>query len=415
MTIVSGTDRIAASLLMLSFFLPQKWQVYVVMGASVYFIFRSVATKSWQGAKGYRAAALFSSLFLIYFAAVLLTPDAFRKLLLHLCERKVSLLFTPFLLVFIGATFRKTIAAALPYFVLGCVISCAAANTAFVWHYINSPGTTHALNHVAYRIMFEQVTGIHPTYMGMFLAFAMCIVLSLEDHDFPRQRIVRNILFYTLFVFLLALLVKSAVIAMLAILCHYAYRMRTKLILYWRTIAVMITSLLAAALFIPFIGQRSREVLSYFGAGKPGTTADNSVYVRKLIFDEDLALVKANWLVGVGPGRVIHSLQQHYFFYSLIHGIDVSHYDPHSEYFNEWLGLGIGGLLILVAVLIVHIRTSLRAQNYLYLYLVMIIVTTFFTETVLSRQEGVLFFALFTSLFYFKVRSDDNTRPDIIS
>ncbi len=401
MTNLKVADRYAARLLMLSFFLPAKWQVAVVMCISTWFIIRSLRRLKETSKTDFAWALFFSSLFILYFASLAITPVEYRKILLHLCERKVSLFFTPFVMALAGPYYRKVILGELHFFVCGCLISCIAGNLDFIWHFYFSAGGMQVPSHVAYRILFEHFTGIHPTYMGMFLGFSICVTMLSGRGDFLNGKKARYAVVFLLLVFLLALVAKSAIVAMILIFVHYGWTQRKWIYGNKLLIGTMVMSLAAACYFIPFTGQRIREVFLYAGNNKPQGITDNSVYVRKIILETDLSLLKQNWLAGVGPGRVLHSLQERFFFFSLDHNTDVSHYDPHNEYLNEWLGFGITGILLLISILVIYLYRSIHDRNQLYIYFLIILVTTFFTETVLARQEGVIFYALFTSLFFF--------------
>jgi len=400
----NSNDGYAARALMVSFFLPEKWQVLVVFCTGIWFVARTVQIKQARQQRDYRSALLFGSLFLAFLASVPFTPEPFRSYLLHLCERKVALLLIPLLFAFIDEQFRRRIAGELPYFVYGSLIACLAGNADFCYHLLALKNVT--ASHVAYRVIMERFTGIHPTYLGMFLAWSVCIALFTEP-AYYLGRVGRYVVIYALLVCLLALLVKSALIALAVILLHYAWLRRKRLMAYRWHIIILGVAVVAACLFIPFIGQRVGEVFSFIGGHKPASAADNSVATRQLIVQQDVALLRNHWLTGIGPGRVLHALRERYFFYAVIHGDNVGSFDPHSEYFQELLSFGIAGLLLLAIVLFTHYRVAWRTRNHLYLYCLLILTMTFFTETVLSRQEGVLFFSVFTSLFFFsKERSN---------
>jgi hypothetical protein len=405
---IQRMDRLAARLLMVSFFLPLKLQALATITACLYFLGRAVSGDVRPVRQHLWVAAFLGSIYLLHLSAIPLTAPEFRKMLLVLCERKISLLVIPLALALCGPGFRRLIAQELNWFVYGCIASCLAGNAAFLYHYITSGATMTPLGHVAYRISFEKFTGIHPTYMGMFLGFAMAILLLSSDFKFRYGRIIKYLMFYSLLVFLLALLVKSALIAVLIILAHALYLRRKQLAQYKFQFVGMGCAVVGAVVFIPFIGQRLGEVFSFIGIGKPSSTSDNSVYVRKLIVQMDTTLIKSNWLTGIGPARVLHLLQQRYFFYAIVHNSDVGHYDPHSEYFSEWLSFGIAGIALMVGILAFHFRRALLSSGPLYMYCMLLLAMTFFTETVLSRQEGVLFYAIFTSLFCF-ISIDERT------
>ena len=131
---------------------------------------------------------------------------------------------------------------------------------------------------------------------------------------------------------------------------------------------------------------------------------------RQMIWKTETDLLKQHWLTGVGPGRILHTLNERYFFYSVYHNLPVGYFDPHDQYISDWLSFGIVGILLLMATLIVHFVKALKAKNNLYLYLLVIFAVTFFTETALSRQKGIIFFAVFTSLFFFYSQRPANQR-----
>jgi O-antigen ligase len=398
---ITAIDKYAGRLLMVSFFLPQRWQVFAVMAGCGYLVCRSVAGKERIEKSNLAAALLLGSMYLLYLFAFPLTPTEHRKFLLTLYERKASLLAIPIVFSILSHAFRKVIADELQYFAYACFLSSLAANCYLMYSYLLHKSALNGLSHVAYRLGFEDFTGIHPTYMGMFFAFSICITLMSQAFNFRYGGKVKYALVYFLLLFLLSLLAKSALIAMGLIFIHYAYINRKAIYQYRLRIGIMTATLVAMCFFIPFIGQRVKEVFSFMGVGKPGNATDNSVYVRKLILDEDTRLLKENWLTGVGPAKVNYLLNQRYFFYSLNHNFNISRYDPHNEYLSEWLSFGIAGILLFATILVIHFRKAILLRNHLYIYCLIILCVTFLTETVLARQEGVLFYAIFTSLFFF--------------
>jgi len=394
-------ERFAARLLLVSFFLPAKVQVVATMAVSMYFVICTLVSKQAVTRSNYLLALIIGSCYLLYVCSIPFTPQEYKPFLLILCERGASYLLMPFVFALMAPGYRKLLMDELMYFVYACFISCVVGNAGFICHYYFVDGGVHQLSHVAYRGFIEDMTGLHPTYMGMYLCFSICITLLFSSFPGRRSVILKYTLIYLLLVFLLSLLAKSALIALAIIFVHFIYLRRRRLYRHKILLAGILAAVAAACFFIPFVSQRVAEIFSYFGVGKPGTTADNSIYVRKLIWDVDTGLLKPNWLTGVGPGRMLHMLHERYFFYSLANQFYVGYYDPHNEYFSMWLSFGVTGIVLFVATLAVHFVKAIRAKNYLYGYLLIILCTTFFTETVLSRQQGVLFYAVFTSLFFF--------------
>jgi len=396
-------DIYVARLLMVCFFLPEHTQTYVVIAVGAWFGFRTFTSGRLPPRSNYMWAILLGSMYLLYAGSLPLTPDVYMKRLLQLLERKASLFALPVAFAIITPAFGRTIVRELIFFAYACFVSCLMGNLSFAYHHFIS-GHIPALSHVAYRLAFEGSTGLHPTYMSIYTGFAICIMLS------PAAAAVRPLGRYLitgmLLLFMLALLAKTPLIALVFIFAYLAWARRRELWLYKAPIAIAAVAVIAACFFIPFIGQRISEVFSYFGHGKATNVADNSMHVRALIWDVDTGLLRHYWLTGTGPGQMLYRLHDHYFIYSLLHNFNVGFYDPHNEYFYEWLCFGITGIVLFIIIMTAHIDRAIRSQQFLYGSLLFILYLTFTTESVLARQQGVIFYAVFTSLFFFSGKTN---------
>jgi hypothetical protein len=397
-------DKYLARLLMISFFLPLQWEVWAVMASCGYFVIRTAVEKDYPPGNHYWWALLLGCGYFLYVFAIPFTPAEYKIVVQNICEYRAALIVMPFIFAFMSQRHKQAILDERMFFAIACLISTTLGNIAFINTYflnpVKMPPGWH-LSHTDYRIFFETFSGIHPTYTGMYLCFSVCILLLAPKPAKVWLNILKIVSMYVLIVFLMALMPKSPLIALVIIVAHYGYRQRTHLYKYKWVFAAMAVAMAAACIFIPFIGQRVGEMFSFFGFGKPSSIANNSMHVRKLIWETNSSMAAEYWLTGVGPGMMQHLLRQHYFFNSLSYGFYVGYYDPHSEYFTQMLSFGIAGLLVVLAVLAAHFTKAIRQKNLLYLYLLIIIFTSFFTESVLSRQHGVMFYAIFTAMFFF--------------
>lgn len=401
MNSLENIDQYVARLLMVSFFLPPKVGMFAAIGSCLYFFIRTMLLRDWSPRRNYLWAFFLGSSFLLYLLAIPLTQPEYRKVLLHICERRESFLLFPLVFAIMAADFRILIREELIYFMYACFISCAVANADFIYHFLSGHEGTHPLSHVLYRMYFEAITGLHPTYMGMYLAFSICILLQSSLFNEGAGRVVKYFVAYILLVFLLSLLAKSPLLALIVIGVHTGYKQRSTLAKYKAAIFGALAAMVATAFAIPFFRQRMGEMLNLFGKGNTESAANNSVAVRKLIWHIDTDLIARHWLKGVGPGRLLHVLHERYFFFSLSNGFPVGYYDPHNEYFSQWLAFGVLGILLFVGIMVVQFSKAIKVKDYLYLYLLIILAITFCTETVISRQQGVIFYGVFTSLFFF--------------
>jgi O-antigen ligase len=97
----------------------------------------------------------------------------------------------------------------------------------------------------------------------------------------------------------------------------------------------------------------------------------------------------ANPIVGVGTGDTQEFLQACYKeknFWG-----EVFRYNSHNQFLQSALGLGLPGLLTLVACLWYQTRIAWAKKDYVYLVFIVIICVCFLTESVLERKQGILF------------------------
>lgn len=388
-------DKYVARALMVSFILPMQLQTLVLFASCIYFVATSIRAKESPFKANYIQAVLLGALYIAYLVAVPFTPAAFQHVSRTLCEYKVSFLALPVALAAISRDKLKTIITELPWFAYAAVLITLAGNFAFVARYL--PVRFTGVNHVTYRIFFEDTTGIHPTYISLYLVLAICILIV--KGDFVNRKLKYGLFFLSLFL-LLPLLAKSPLLALVLILGHVAWQRRGRLAQYKWLLLGTVAMVVASYLFVPFVSQRVNEMAG-IGVSVQQNVANNSIHERKMILAVDISALKHYWLTGCGPGRLLYLLKQRYFFYSLYYGRDVNAFDPHNEYFYHWISLGIAGIGLLLLALIMHIARAIHTRQYVYMYLLLSLCLTFFTESLLATQHGLLLYAFFTSLLFF--------------
>ena len=394
-------DTYIARLLMISFVLPGSIQVLLLITSTIYFVFRTLLSGYNPAKKDYLWAFLLGSGYLLYIIYLPFTPQQFKGEALMYCEHRISYFLFPFALIAMNSSFKDLIKKELPFFAYATLASAFAGNVAFIAHYLSAHN--EVLSHVSYRLYFEDITGLHPTYMSLYLGFSVCILML---QPVTLKPVFRYILYYFLFLFLFSLLAKTPILALFMVLIILIVITKS----FIRSQKAMFISLLLALLsvvaFVPFLGQRVHEMVQY--ANKKDTTASvvtNSLYARQLIWKVNTSVLHDNWMLGAGPGKVQSLMNAQYDKYYILNHIQPVYYGPHNEYVNAWLAFGLIGIVILLFTLGVQFYNALKSKNNLYLSLLILLSITFITETVLSRQQGVTFYALFTALFFFTDKS----------
>jgi hypothetical protein len=228
------------------------------------------------------------------------------------------------------------------------------------------------------------------------------ILLWANDAAFPRRRILHRIIGLLLLIVLLALMPKSAMLALLLISLYILFeRTNMKPI---RKVSMLLSALLAVVflyLLLPGFQSRLAELLHFLKGNSPNLI-HNSVTIRHLIYSIDLALWKQHWLWGLGPMDLQEELNKHFEIAALIFHHPLGTFNTHNEYFNQWLSFGLGGMSLFLFSLITIIRKAWQKSSLLFGAFIALMLIAFLTENILSRQHGVLFYSFFISFFFFK-------------
>ncbi len=392
-------DKWVARLLMVSFFLGIKGQAIGVVACIGYFFFKSIFERHPISMSHIKWALVMGSGFFLYLIALPLTPQAFSDKMHLVVEGRLSYLLFPIL---VGLTARKYInvlVSEFRFFVFAAVATCIYANTWFVTHfYLLHHDQGQVINHVTYRIFFETVTQTHPTYISMYISAAIFMLLTGITQ---LNKLVSSLLGYLLLAFLLAILAKSPVLAVGIAALHFAWEQRGKIAQYKWAIVGLVAVIAMSYLFVPFVSQRVNELITVGGGKSHNPVADNSLNERKLIWEVDKSALSQFWKTGCGPGKLMYELKLRYFFNSMTYKTNIGLFDPHSQYFYECISFGVLGVVFLLIGFGTHIIRALKSGNKFYAYLLLLFGITFFTESLLVRQQGLLFYAFFTSVMFF--------------
>jgi len=112
------------------------------------------------------------------------------------------------------------------------------------------------------------------------------------------------------------------------------------------------------------------------------------------------AIIKRNFLLGVGTGDVAKAFAEQY---ERSHSTLSKEWRlrAHNQYLSILVGMGIIGFLWFLFTLFFPVYRMGMQSNYLYISFLIIVLVSFFTEDTLETQAGVTFFAFFNSFFLF--------------
>lgn len=259
-----------------------------------------------------------------------------------------------------------------------------------------------------YRTRFEKISNIHPTYAGIFVLFSAGILsVRILNGTYNSRKT------YSAAIFILVLLVYGSFIAakgpllafvVAVIVVSFIRLKRSKF--YWITGGILILFVASVFLFPP-LKKRANEFLL-----PTKEDAVNSVSIRKIIYKTSWNLVKEVGVLGVGVGDVQDQLNKKYQKYD-IKEIREDSLNTHNEYMNMWLSAGLLGLFIMIFTFGLPLFEAIKKKNTNFIFFLAFMIIVFSFENILSRQKGVLFFALFYLIYYYYLIDKETCRQDI--
>lgn len=274
--------------------------------------------------------------------------------------------------------------------------------------------SNQAVNTIKLRRFRKFVSGIvdtHPTYQSLWIVFSVFILVKrlLSIH-----RLKKILLYVFLIIFLLGwmFLISSRMpfiagsIATIFIVFMGTLSLNKKILI---VLSVLLFSLLSY-LYVDTIKVRVNQVFdSGFAIIKKEDKAKdfNSINIRNGIYYCGLQIAIDNPIIGVGIGDTQQLLTE-----CLINQVNSKiyswhKYNSHNQYLAYMLDSGIIGLSFFVISLSLAFYISIRNREMDYLFFITLSSLVFLTENVLVRNDGILFYALFNSLFLF-IRNKDS-------
>lgn len=340
---------------------------------------------------------LFSGFYLLHIVGLLFSSNIGDGL--FDLEKKAALFAFPFILVSVNFTIKQV-----HYIILSFIIACfilTAVCFAFAAYQWLENNTT--------EFFFSQelalTVDIHRVYLSMYLLFCIFSLLYIKSHIRLWKQFFINavtwflIIYFLITIFLLGsrILIALTLISSIIYIAWYVYRYKKVI----AGLSVLFVIFLLVSLTI-YHSERYRtlfrELYTDLDKGKTefNTTGPN---LRLEVWKNVKELLKEKWY-GVGTGDVTDELVVVYKRNEFNLGAE-ARLNAHSQYLETWLGLGPIGLFTLLAGFIFPLYWSFKRGNYYYGSYIILFAIVCFTESLLCRNKGIMFYGLFNSLFIF--------------
>jgi O-antigen ligase len=358
----------------------------------------------------------FISLYMLYLFGILFSRELSDGM--KYAEYKLSFLLIP-VLFFIKPNFQVN--HRIP--VLSLVLSTL---------YLGIRGVIHSLecykgpNWLEYCFTKSNISTIHhPTYTSLFL---VCALVGAWSGYGQRWKFftLQSVLAYTLFActFYLLCLSLGAIlflgIALTGLLLYFLYKKLgkiTSIILSFFCVVILFLGISILPSIKKDVLSSSGEFIHCFDNPKAFLLENQSNknlsgnQQRLVVWVCTLELIAENPF-GVGTGNLDYHLFNRFNKYGYQHFSEKG-LNPHNQYLQTFLEIGFIGLLSLLSILFLSIRSAIKNKNSILLFITAFIAFNMLFESMFQQRSGVVFFTFWAMLLTTKFTTKNNSKLSV--
>ena len=254
----------------------------------------------------------------------------------------------------------------------------------------------------------------HPGYIAMYYIFSLAIIAwSLLGSASPLPgwfKITAVFLLLWFFVLVILLSSKAGILGMILVAFLASGYIVISRKQYVRGILVLagFAVLLAAGLWtMPYAVQRIGRAGEVVRAGRPADPGlVDGTAERMEVWKASLEVIRDHPVLGTGTGDVKDELIGKYSRDGM-EGAFSQKLNAHNQYLQTFAALGIGGFLVLAAMILLPFLDAIRKRDLLYLMFLLVFGLNIAVESMLETQAGVVFYAFFNSFLLWNSQNRD--------
>lgn len=317
-------------------------------------------------------------------------------------QKKISLFVFP-LIIGTSISFNEKIKeTALFVFVVSCFAASLLCCVNGLFYFISFKDSLYLLHE-----KLSSVINFHPPYFAMYLSFSIFIIFECIRRDkFILNHIQKKILVviaFFFFCFIILLSARTALVFLFLIFMtremYFLYKKRKLMIGI-----IGLLSMLGVTIFLisqsaylkdRFVKPLSSDISAIDGGKETGLS------IRLVKWKCSMEGIAENPLVGTGTGDAVDYLVKCYEKKKFWGMYPQYRFNSHNQYLETTLTLGVPGLICFLLCIMVPFLSAWRKSKYLLLSFITLFCFCSLTESLLERQQGIVFFTFFISLFSF--------------
>jgi O-antigen ligase len=334
-------------------------------------------------------------LFLLYLISLLYTDDlsiGLRKL-----ETGSSLIVFPILCALMPQEVFELFYKKRNRFFWLFIIAVAIVNCGFFFKFYMHYDLLDTVQHFP-NIIRSELAGwnIHPIYLSMLVAVALIFsVLIINDAPSLRNLIPLLMIDALLLFFLLIMIKKGPILSLGLVMSLLIALLKNQKL--WILYGVGVSIIIGTIIFQPKVNRKFSELFHIQQVDHNSMTSTN---IRVSIYNCAVKIVPDSGIFGFGVGDGKKQLLECYDDKAAL--LASNRYNSHNQYLGILLKVGYFGLACFLIFIVYRLIQSFAARNYIAITLILFYCIVMFSENILERESGVIYFSFFVNLFLLK-------------
>jgi len=292
---------------------------------------------------------------------------------------------------------KKEINKIYTFFLIGTILGITICLINAIINYIDSGVFYTSFFYVRMSILH------HPTYFSMYVNFYLVILfIKYKNKEFKNWLVLFLMVILILFNWLLLSRIGLGITALIIISFLMVLFFEKK----YKNLLLFSFFILSTFVFAKQISQLSEFSTNRFKTINNKISDDNLNTInssnntsRSVTWGTAFKVIKDNPFFGVGIGDLHEEMNSVYFSKNYTLAIE-RNLNPHNQFLQTWVTIGIFGVLILISIFLVGVYYAKKNSNWYALGFFAITFISMLTESIIETQSGVIFFCFFSCLFF---------------
>jgi hypothetical protein len=331
-----------------------------------------------------------------------------------LLERQMTILLMPILLPLAIKIDKDKLNTAVNFLVMSCVLATLYLFLNLVLLIVvelKRPVFSTIFSGAFFNHQFSRPLGIHAGYLSLYVSLSVFqLVYKFNLNSSWVKKIIIGLSLLILFSGMFFLASRNTLIATFGILLFvfpmFNIKNKTKYVLITSASVIMCFFVLRG---VPYLWDRfSKELAQEMRLSDVTQTNYYSAEPRIDRWKGGLELIKRSPIFGYGTGDERDLLKTEY----INRGLYISYleeFNAHNVYLSYAIKNGVAGLLVFLAAFAYYFKLAAK-KNFMYLSFLLLLIIGFYTENILDANKGILFFAIFNTLFGYSALKDRNDK-----